>query len=120
VLIGLSGFQYNGPEKRIGFSPRITPAAFKAPFTAAEGWGTLIQEDNEKAQRNLMEVKWGLVPVKQVVLSRVKGGAWNACEVRVGNRPVKASVKRREEELVITLSHEAVLTAGQALEVIIS
>jgi non-lysosomal glucosylceramidase len=43
MLVALSGFTHNGPRGLIGFDPKLEPAAFKCPFTAAEGWGTYSQ-----------------------------------------------------------------------------
>ena len=42
-----------------GFAPRITPDDFRAAFTAAEGWGTLVQKRQAGKQTNRVEVSWG-------------------------------------------------------------
>jgi uncharacterized protein (DUF608 family) len=44
LFLAACGFSYNGPEGVIGFDPKIGPEDFKAPFTAAEGWGTFEQK----------------------------------------------------------------------------
>ncbi len=51
ALIAISGFTYNGPHGAIGFAPRLTPENFKAPFTAAEGWGSYQPEDQRSEVR---------------------------------------------------------------------
>jgi hypothetical protein len=43
VLLAVCGFHYDGPSGVIGFAPKLHPEDFRAPFTAAEGWGTLRQ-----------------------------------------------------------------------------
>ncbi|MDQ2864131.1 MAG: GH116 family glycosyl-hydrolase [Bacteroidota bacterium] len=43
TFISACGFTYHGPKGHIGFSPKLTPENFKAPFTVAEGWGTYSQ-----------------------------------------------------------------------------
>ena len=48
TFISACGFTYHGPKGQIGFSPKLTPENFKAPFTAAEGWGSYAQQRNEK------------------------------------------------------------------------
>jgi uncharacterized protein (DUF608 family) len=45
LFLAACGFSYNGPAGVIGFDPKIAPEDFKAPFTAAEGWGTFEQKN---------------------------------------------------------------------------
>jgi len=47
-FINACGFTYHGPQKSIGFDPKINPEEFRAAFTAAEGWGTFSQRLNLK------------------------------------------------------------------------
>ncbi len=44
VFTSICGFQYHGPKGHIGFAPKLSPDNFKAPFTAAEGWGSFEQK----------------------------------------------------------------------------
>jgi non-lysosomal glucosylceramidase len=44
VFLAACGFSYHGPSGVIGFDPKIAPEDFRAPFTAAEGWGTFEQK----------------------------------------------------------------------------
>jgi len=37
VFLAACGFSYHGPQERLGFAPRLTPAEFKVAFTTAEG-----------------------------------------------------------------------------------
>ena len=55
ALIAISGFEYHGPKGHIGFAPRLTPENFKAPFTAAEGWGSYEQQIPEVRGRRKTE-----------------------------------------------------------------
>lgn len=50
TFISASGFESHGPRGRIGFAPRLTPENFRAPFTAAEGWGTYHQKRTATTQ----------------------------------------------------------------------
>ena len=40
AYLALCGFEYDGPRGHMAFAPRLHPNAFRAAFTAAEGWGT--------------------------------------------------------------------------------
>ena len=44
LFLAACGFSYNGPAGVIGFDPKVGPDDFKAPFTAAEGWGSFEQK----------------------------------------------------------------------------
>ena len=59
VFLALCGFEYHGPHAHLGFVPRLNPHAFKAAFTAAEGWGSLGQRRTDHAQSNRVELRAG-------------------------------------------------------------
>lgn len=50
LLLAVCGFDYHGPKGFIAFDPKLRPDNFKAPFTAAEAWGSYRQkiENGEK------------------------------------------------------------------------
>src|SRR5438094_9877699 len=56
ILLGLSGFEYDGPAKSLRFAPRYTPENFKSFFTGPVGWGTLKQTRTGSRQRNEIAV----------------------------------------------------------------
>ncbi|GAB3662753.1 hypothetical protein GCM10028791_37990 [Echinicola sediminis] len=65
MLLAVCGFDYHGPKGYIAFNPQMTPEDFKAPFTAAEGWGTFSQKRESGRQKNTLILKHG-----QLELSR--------------------------------------------------
>jgi uncharacterized protein (DUF608 family) len=65
AFINACGFTYHGPKGYIGFSPKITPEDFKAPFTAAEGWGSYSQQRKEKNFSSELHVKSGKLRLKK-------------------------------------------------------
>ena len=64
VFLAACGFEYHGPKGHLGFAPRVTPDDFRAPFTAAEGWGTIAQKREENRQHQRIEVRWGNAPAQ--------------------------------------------------------
>lgn len=66
VLIGLAGFEYDGPRGRLKLAPRLTPENFRSAFTAAEGWGTLEQKIDSNKLTLHIEPKWGLVRLSKL------------------------------------------------------
>ena len=51
VFLAACGYEHHGPKGHLGFAPRLTPADFRAPFTAAEGWGTYAPDNPARTAR---------------------------------------------------------------------
>lgn len=130
VLLALCGFEYHGPKGRIGFAPRLSPEKFRAPFTAAEGWGTYEQRHEGSNLHATIQVRHGSLRVNRI-----------AVEVpNEGTRPVRAKVgamirglggdlesapssiaetRRAGRRVEIQLAKDVVLAAGETLEVVV-
>ena len=133
ALIAISGFEYHGPKGHIGFAPRLAPENFKAPFTAAEGWGTYeqrIQESEDRSRksevrgqqaeiRSQITVKYGRLRVKTVSLALSKDGKSRAAKVSVKGKAVANKLALKDGKAIITLAAEAVIKAGESLEVVV-
>ena len=61
-LLGVSGYVYDGPAGTIGFAPRMTPDDFKCFFTAAEGWGSLVQRREARQADQSHRSQMGYTP----------------------------------------------------------
>lgn len=48
----------------MAFSPKVTPENFKAPFTAAQGWGTFSQVVERRKQTESVKVVYGKLELK--------------------------------------------------------
>ncbi len=115
ALIAISGFTYDGPHGAIGFFPRLTPENFKAPFTAAEGWGSYSQKSEVGGQRSEIRVKWGSLRLRTISLATpAKPGS---ATVKVGDKTTTSSLSWQDGKATITLTNEVVITAGQSLEI---
>ncbi len=64
VFLAACGFEYHGPKAHLGFAPRLQPENFRAPFTAAEGWGTLEQKREGQVQTQRIELKHGTLRLR--------------------------------------------------------
>ena len=124
ALITISGFEYHGPKGHIGFAPRLTPENFKAPFTAAEGWGSYEQriEMTEDAGQRIelisrITVKYGKLKVKTLALGLTNTLLPGEAMVVVNGRPVEARLQVEAGRWLITLAEEAVIQANEVLEV---
>ncbi len=115
VFTAACGFENHGPDGHLGFAPRLTPDNFRAPFTAAEGWGTFEQKSADGSITAAVAVKFGNMKLQTLALS-----------VPAGMKPAKiagsvgATFKVDGNRILITLATPADLKAGQQLQVTIT
>jgi non-lysosomal glucosylceramidase len=116
VFTGVCGYEYNGPKGYLAFAPRLTPEHFRAPFTAAEGWGTYSQKTEGGKQNMEIELKWGrlrlntlsIVPDATLLLPRAT--------VTLGGQRLEAKLTMDKGRAVVTFADEAIVSAGGKLE----
>jgi hypothetical protein len=111
VFIATCGFEYHGPKRHIGFAPRLTPEKFKAPFTSAEGWGSLSQSRTGKTQINRIEVKSGGLRVKSLALELPPGTTLKTTTVAVGTQQLTSKATQSGQRVEVTLAKELTLKA---------
>ena len=111
VFLALCGFEYNGPAKHIGFGPRLSPENFRAPFTAAEGWGTFTQTiDNRLVKAKLM-LHYGQLELSTISLQHPGQGS---VEVFVNGQLAPA---RRDDDGPILIEFRTRLQAGDEIAI---
>jgi uncharacterized protein (DUF608 family) len=115
LFLAACGFSYNGPAGVIGFDPKIGPENFKAPFTAAEGWGTFEQTMTpENAWSARLRIARGNLVVKEIRLR------WLSTEarVRLGGKVIPAlggaGFMRLDEALILIGPGEDLVIEGTA------
>ena len=112
VFIALCGFECHGPNRHLGFAPKLTPEDFKAPFIAAEGWGTFAQRIEDGRLTAVIEVRHGKLPLATLALEH-NGG--NQVGIKLGDTPLPAAVKRTGRRVLVTLTAPAAIQAGEKL-----
>ena len=68
TFINGCGFQYHGPKGYIRFAPRWNKTNFSSSFTAAEGWGTYIQQFSKKTWAYQIQLKYGSLALSAISL----------------------------------------------------
>jgi non-lysosomal glucosylceramidase len=117
-LLGLAGFEYDGPAGRIGFAPRVTPDDFRCAFTAAEGWGTLEQKRTVASQTNTIAVRWGRLRLTAIDIALPPALKGAKIAVRAGGRAVNVAAQGFEAGKVrVQLARPVVLQRGDRLTV---
>lgn len=116
-FLAACGYEYHGPKGHLAFAPRLTPERFKAPFTAAEGWGTFEQLRTGTKQVENIAVRYGRLRVKTLAFAVPENQALRRVEVRLNGQAVNASLQGSGSRVVVTLAQEATANHGETLEV---
>jgi len=121
VFLAACGFEYHGPRRHIAFAPRLTPEAFRAAFTSAEGWGSYAQKTEGARLRAALDVRWGTLRLRTVGLLPPQGSQPRTVAVTAAGKPVAASLSSGPDgRVLVALAAEAVIAAGERLEVVLS
>ncbi len=118
VFLAACGFEYHGPKAHIGFAPRLTPEHFKAPFTAAEGWGTFAQRSDDAKLAATIAVAWGKLRLQSINLAAAK--KFSTVTAKVGDKPVKCSMTSEQGVATIALAEAITLSHGESLEILLA
>jgi uncharacterized protein (DUF608 family) len=117
AFISICGFEYHGPKGHIAFSPRLTPENFKAPFIAAEGWGTFSQKREENTQTELIDLHWGQLTLRQMAFDLPVGKTARKVQVAVNGNMVKTNHRMTENRVIVSLAEPAKSQAGQEIKI---
>ena len=119
-LIGVEGYEYDGPAGRIGFAPRMTPADFKGFYTAAEGWGSLVQKRSGSRQTSRIDLAWGRLRARTLVFELPGDAAEAKAVVTAAGKKVDARATRQGQRVTLTLDNDVVIETGQAIETVLT
>jgi hypothetical protein len=117
ALIAISGFEHHGPRRHIGFAPRLTPENFKAPFVAAQGWGTFAQRIEDGTMTAEIDVRHGKLALVTISLEHDRG---THVTVKQGGTILPASIKRTGKSFLVTLGAPVEITTGEKLTVTVN
>jgi uncharacterized protein (DUF608 family) len=115
TFIAACGFEYHGPKAHIGFAPRLSPEDFKAPFTAATGWGVFTQKRDGNIQVETLKVNWGSLKIKTLSFESFKGIYPKLAMIDLDGKTLRASLTHEERRMTIVLEKEQILAPGQTL-----
>lgn len=119
VFLAACGCEYHGPKGHLAFSPRLSPNAFKAAFTTAEGWGTFGQRRADKVQRETIELKWGKLRLRSLAFDLPRDSKAASVAVAAHGKSLASTHVMEGSRLRIKLSEELILAAGESVEIAI-
>jgi len=115
LFTGICGFEYHGPKRYMAFSPRITPEHFKAPFVAAEGWGTFEQQRRSQVQSDVIRVAYGKLRLNKLAFDLPKGSDVKAISLRLDGDEIAGMFQQKGRRVHVGLPEEIILQAEQKL-----
>ncbi|MBO9594117.1 MAG: twin-arginine translocation signal domain-containing protein [Niabella sp.] len=119
TFITACGFEYHGPKGHIRFAPKWHPEHFKAPFTAAEGWGSYTQKKNQGRQEAVLEVKYGKLLLNSIGLQPIPGVKPQNISVTAGNEKLAVQTEVKAGELQIRFNQPVTLLPGAPLKIVL-
>jgi non-lysosomal glucosylceramidase len=114
------GFTYHGPKGHIGFAPKITPENFKAPFTAAEGWGAYRQHRDTGSLKAGLFVASGKLVVKTFAVELDKDHKAGKAIVMLNDKTIPCSLSQTDARCEIVLNEPVSISADAELSVKVS
>jgi uncharacterized protein (DUF608 family) len=115
TFITACGFEYHGPKGYMRFAPKIGAENFKAPFTAAEGWGTYTQQKNNQGMQATITVAYGTLSLN--VFSLQSSKKVGRITVRLGNKIIPATVKQEGDNCIIQFKKPVLVSTDQSLHI---
>jgi len=113
LLLGLSGWDYDGPRKKLRWTPRHTPENFKSFFAGPDAWGTLRQAREPKGQTNEIVVRQGQLPLSELSLVSLAGP--RTVEVDHGGRRLPTTFAMENGAVRISFQQPVVIAKDEAL-----
>ena len=118
TFIAACGYEHHGPKGHLGFAPRLSPENFRAPFTAAEGWGTFSQTREAKAQKESIAVQYGKLRLRTLAFEVAEGFQPSGAMLVVKGEKIKAPIKVEGRRVTVTCPNEMVIVAGESIDLL--
>lgn len=119
TFVTACGFEYHGPKGYVRFAPQWNQENFKAPFTAAEGWGSYAQQKRNDKQVHSFQVKYGSLRLQQISLEKTDEQKVKGVSVMMGTEKVPATFRQQGSSVLIRLNKEITILENQELSVIL-
>jgi hypothetical protein len=115
AFVTACGFEYHGPKGYMRFAPKWNAEDFKAPFTAAEGWGSYTQRHSDGVMECVLEPGYGQVRLSSFSVDAPKGKRMKTVNVSLGGQTVPAKVKQTGGNVLVSLQNDVTVKAGERL-----
>jgi len=121
VLLALSGYSYSGPEKRMGFDPKMNADDFRTVWTAGSGWGIYSQKAGAGGTLALrLEAGAGSVELTELDFTlppAFAGKAFRSIKAAAAGTAPAATVRKTGDAVRVILMKPVRVEPGQPLAV---
>jgi len=112
VMLALSGYQYDGIEHFMAFSPKIQMNDFATFWSAGSGWGGF----HIKANQSQLTVEYGHLKIKKFGVA--KDYAFRSIQnIRLNSQVVNAKLETQEDLVMVILDKPVELKKGDTLSI---
>lgn len=115
TFISACGFEYHGPKGYMRFAPKWAAKNFKAPFTAAEGWGSYTQKKVGNTQVHTIGISYGIVHLAELVFVWTGKLPPARVAITMGQEQVAHKFSISGADVRIALSGKVAIKTGQQL-----
>lgn len=116
-FITACGFEYHGPKGYIRMAPKWDKENFKAPFTAAEGWGSYSKQKTGNKQIHRVDLKYGSLKLQTISLEKLDTQQVNTLSVILEGQKIPVSFQQDGTAILITLPKPLRIQTNQSLVV---
>ena len=102
VFLAACGYEYHGPKGHLAFAPKLAPENFRAPFTAAEGWGSYSQKISKTSLQAEVALKYGALKLRTLGLHWPKKIAAKSVKATLDGKPLEAKMTRDGERVTVS------------------
>jgi len=117
TFLAACGWESHGPKGHIGFAPRLTPDRFRAPFTSAEGWGTIAQDRDAASQTASVTIRYGRLRLRTLALAVPENRSPQSVRARLRGQDLPATIEVAGTRVLVRLQSETVIQPDETLEV---
>lgn len=112
LLHAAAGYEFDAAAAALRFAPNLTPDAFRCFFTAPSAWGALAMRKEPRGFCAEIDVRWGALTLKHVILETPFVSAGTSCAVS-GNPHFR--VEHDGNEMRVSFQEPVGITPGNPL-----
>jgi len=115
VLTALSGYEFDVPNGRIGFTPRLRAGDFRTFWSLDSGWGSYTQRSDADGGQIVLSVAYGELKLQALHLGSLD--EVRSAEVTVDGHSVAATLAAERVGWTVLFSEPLILKAGQCVTI---